>query len=70
MMIYACTNFRGHYPVGTAAVVVARSPKAAEAALRGALASDGLPQDADWKPEWKVLPSSLPGVYILRNGEY
>lgn len=68
--LYACTNFKGHYPVGTAAIVVARGPNAAIAQLRGVLAAANLSQDEDWKPELKEFKIDQPGAYILRDGDY
>lgn len=73
MKIFTCTDFVGHYPVGTAAVILAPSKEGAETKLREHLASIGLPQE---KPVTRT-PLALeleeittPGVYVPCNGDY
>jgi len=63
--VYTCTDFRGHWPVGTAAVVVAQDETEARALLDSALAAQGLGGDYTLTP----LPLS-PGVCILADGDY
>lgn len=70
--LFTCNNFRGHYPVGTAAVIVHRSMLMAKKLLLANLKSQGLEQDEDDEARivLKELPINGPGVYILRDGEY
>ena len=44
MRLFTCTTFNGHYPVGTAAVVVASDPETAVLLLESNLTMMGLPQ--------------------------
>lgn len=44
MQVYVNTRFLGHWPVGTAAVVVAESPERAAQLLEAALDAAGLIQ--------------------------
>jgi|GEM_PF-2309499 len=69
MKIYKCTNFTGFYPVGVAAVVVAECASAAEHLLNVALQAVGLPGDAQIDEDSAIDPT-VPGIVMLRNGEY
>lgn len=66
MNIYTNATFNGHYPVGTAAVVVAKDQLEAARELSNELLRIGLPQD--------VNPSEMieikEGVRILCDGDY
>lgn len=66
MNYYTNTNFTGHYPVGTAAVVHARSQKEAAERLNAELVKVGLPGDA--KPQ--DMNIFRIGVRILLDGQY
>ena len=66
MNYYTNTTFKGYYPVGTAAVVHARSRKEAAERLNAELVQIGLPGDV--KPEDMLLFRI--GVRILCNGNY
>ena len=70
MMVYTCTDFKGHYPVGTCAVVVAPSRKTAAKLLREELAKIGLEQEPGWEPELVTVPTRAANVMILRDGNY
>ena len=62
-------TFEGHYPVGTAALVIAETQERATELLNAELRRKGLPSDV--KPEEMVL--TLPNeeqVIILNDGEY
>ncbi len=68
LSVYTCNDFKGHWPVGTAAVIVAESETAAREALESELESVGLEQT---QPFTLVeLHIGLPSVRILRDGEY
>ncbi len=69
MRIYKCTNFTGFYPVGVAAVVVAECASAAEHLLNVALQAVGLPGDAHISED-DAINAAVPGIVMLRNGEY
>lgn len=64
--VFQTTAFEGHYPVGTAAVMVATSAKAAERALNAKLKEMGLPGDAEARFIHEVTDS----VDVLLNGDY
>lgn len=70
MKVFTCTSFTGHWPVGTAAVIVAKDKEEARAALAVELMERGLKVDdaATW--EIKRLKTTVPSVTILRDGEY
>lgn len=68
-MIYSCTKFTGHYPVGVSAIVAAPSASIAAQKLNEELKTQGLLGDA--------LPASMEPfndgtlkVRILQDGDY
>lgn len=69
MNTYMITGFEGLWPVGTAAVVVARDRGHAKRLLNATLASRGLKLVEDTK-EFKLLDTSQEGAYVLLDGEY
>ncbi len=67
--VFTNTTFHGHWPVGSAAVVVAFDAETAAKELQAILASEGLYQDI--KPEDMVeIPFDTAGCYILVDGNY
>lgn len=69
MPVYTNTYFRGHWPVGTAAVVTANSPERAAKLLETELDRIGLGQPVE--PEEMILfESNQESVAILRDGDY
>jgi len=71
MKVFTCNNFSGHYPVGTAAVVIAETREEAAEDLNHKLKSQhSLPGDA--KPEDMIeFPSDCrESVRILCDGNY
>lgn len=69
MKVWANNTFKGHNPVGSAAVVVAESQEEAAGMLAMALDAVWLKQDVD--PEsMKEIPLGQKGVNILVDGEY
>lgn len=66
MNCYTHNDFRGRWPVGTAAVVMAETPELAATALEVELTSCGLKQDIN--PEDMQLLEQ--GVRILCDGDY
>lgn len=69
MNIYTCTGFQGHYPVGTAAVVVAQDRGHARRLLNRELAAQNLPEITDLK-QIQLVDSTVAKATILLNGEY
>ena len=69
MNVYTCNTFRGHWPVGTAAVVVAQTPEMAAESLEIYLGNNGLAQTI--KPEqMERLSTYVPTIRILNDGNY
>lgn len=69
MQIYTCTKFKGHWPVGVAAVVVAKTRSMACYLLEQELEKAGLKQSLsmdDMKPLSKAVQSAV----ILNDGDY
>lgn len=69
MKVYTCNTFRGHYPIGSAAVVVADSAQLAAAQLETELNTMGLDQRVT---EWQMieLMCDQPTVRVLVDGNY
>ena len=67
--VYACNQFTGHYPVGTAAVVVAESQEHAAQLLNEQLKRQGLPGDANAKM-MALVGQKAPQAVILCDGNY
>lgn len=70
MKVWTNNKFTGHYPVGTAAVVLAENAEAAAFYLALELEKWGLKAE-DSKPEdFKEIPQKLGQVRILCDGNY
>ena len=68
MKIWTNNKFKGYWPVGTAAVVIADSPEQAADYLNVFLAEKNLP---DCKPDqFEEMPFIDGEVRILNDGEY
>lgn len=67
--VYACNQFTGHYPVGTAAVVVAKSQEHAADVLNKQLRLQGLPGDATANMMALVVQIA-PQAVVLCDGNY
>lgn len=67
LKVFVCNDFVGHFPTGSAAVIVATSEKHARALLGDQLRARGL--DAE---QFTVRPldASKAGVEILHDGNY
>jgi hypothetical protein len=69
MRVFTCNEFRGHWPVGTAAVIVAHDGETAWQLLAQEIASQGLPPlRSDDKIE--EIDMTTAGVRILNDGNY
>lgn len=69
MQIYTCTKFKGHWPVGVAAVVVAKTRTQACLLLEFELEKAGLPQTITWD-DMQFLCTTEARAVILNDGEY
>ena len=69
MKVFTTTGFKGHYPVGTAAVVVAESKEKAAALLNVELKRKGLP-DTVKSTDMRQLRQDRISVNILCDGNY
>jgi hypothetical protein len=68
LRLFATNDFRGHYPVGSAAVVIAENMEEARVALSSELAKGGLKLRADDKVV--EIDLTVPSVWIMNNGDY
>lgn len=68
MKVFYNRQFRGHYPVGTSAVVVAYDAYDAADRLEIELRSQGLEQRVDTRDMIEL--ELKPQVVVLQNGEY
>jgi hypothetical protein len=68
MNTWTITDFEGHYPVGTAAIVIAENVNMAITILEDKLKQEGLQQQI--KPE-QLIPMAAGARYvrILNNGD-
>lgn len=69
MNVYTNNSFTGHWPVGTAAVVVAPNNVVAAELLEEELKNRGLPQKIDPK-KMERMSTYRPLVVILNDGNY
>lgn len=69
MNVWTNANFNGHYPVGSAAVVVCENAEEAARLLMAALAEVGLKQAVS-ADDMKLLDISFRHVDILVDGDY
>lgn len=70
MLTWTCKGFVGHYPVGTAAVIMAPTEEDARIALDEALRAAGLPGIDEKDEVLEVQPHTSPMVIILCDGDY
>ena len=69
LKIYECSKFKGHYPVGTSAIIVAYNIHQAARMLEERLEKAGIPQKIHAE-RLTVLPSHEPNCFILQDGDY
>lgn len=69
---FLVTNFEGHWPVGTAAIVYAHDREEAKRGLKVELNAQGLGRDNpdDWTLEPITPVPAVPCVRIVLNGDY
>jgi len=69
MKLWTCTEFSGHWPVGTAAIVLAYDVNDACLLLERQLKKHGLPQKIN--PEMlKLVQMGLSQAIVLKDGNY
>lgn len=69
MKVWISSDFEGHYPVGTAAVIVAKNEKEAKRLLIEAAAPGGLVLNAE-DFDVEEVDLTKPGATILCDGNY
>jgi len=69
MRVFTCNNFIGHYPVGSAAIVVADDVHVARQMLVEHLQAIGLPQGTH-KLELTQVRTAKPTTIILVDGNH
>lgn len=70
MKVFTCTNFTGVWPVGVAAVIVAKDRKEARKLFMEELDNRGLIQANPAGLTFEELPLSKSGVTVLNDGDY
>ena len=68
MSVFYTNNFCGHWPVGTAAVIVARDLDEAYVLMSKQLCEMGLAQNKDFSI--KELATDRTHVVVLQDGDY
>ena len=69
MKVWTNNKFSGHYPVGTAAVVIADTAGQAAVVLNDQLEGRGLGRPAT-KEQFEQLPTNRQTARVLCDGEY
>lgn len=68
--VFACTDHDGHWPVGTASVVIAGDEKGARQLLDAKLVAGGLKPFADEPYTLTEISLNEPKAYVLCDGNY
>lgn len=68
--LYACTNFRGYWPVQVASVIVANTKQEAKELLEKKLRDSGIPIETDFDYALEEISLRDKGATILNNGEW
>jgi hypothetical protein len=69
MKAWTCTDFQGHWPVPTAAVIVAETARRAAQLLNRELVRNNLPRGVTSK-SMKEIDLSKENAVILSDGQY
>lgn len=67
MKLFTCTDHRGHYPTGTASIVLADSKEEAFKMLSDELKRLGLEDEIF---ELNEVNTKVKSVYVLQDGDY
>jgi hypothetical protein len=68
MRVWTCRDHDGHWPVGTASVIVAESEEQAQDLLKAELRAQELNPEEPFTLQ--ELNTATPCVRVLRDGEY
>lgn len=68
--VYTAKGFKGHWPVGTSAVIVAKDKIEALTFLNLELSANGLPPTTFDDCEIKAVQQNKPKCIILNDGNY
>lgn len=69
MKVFTCTNFSGHWAVGSSAVIVAENVETARKLLEQRLVTIGLPQTIRFD-QLEEVDLSTEAAIILQDGNY
>lgn len=70
MKVFTCSDFKGHWPVGTAAVIVAETRTDAQRQLFDELRKLGLADKQEGQPTLVEVTLKRPKAIILCDGDY
>ena len=70
MKVFICKDHDGHWPVGVASVVVAKSKKSAKKLLDAALLSEGLKKCELSPYTLEEVSLEEPRAYVISSGDY
>jgi hypothetical protein len=70
LKIFYCIDHNGHWPVGVASLIVAETKEQAQALLDAELVSRYLKPYSEEPYTLIELDTSVPGVTVLRDGDY
>ena len=70
LKVFTCSDHDGHYPVGTASVIVAKDKQYARRLLNKSLKSAGLKQSPEKPFTLNELDTTEAGVTTLCDGNY
>jgi hypothetical protein len=68
--VFACTDFRGYWPVGVASVIVAADKREAKTLLDQKLREAGIPIEGDGDYTLTEISTDKKGATILNNGDW
>lgn len=68
MKVFICTDFNGHYPVGTSALIIAKDIETAKSMLSKELEEIGLSQEPNFTLD--EIKTRKEQVIILNDGNY
>ena len=70
MKTYTCQGFKGHWPIGTAAVVLANDAETAAQTLNKELVANSLPGDVKPDEMVELIDDGNPKAKLLNDGNY
>lgn len=70
LRFFSCDSLKGHWAVGTAAVVVAHDKAEAARLLQRQVELEGMPHQVVREEQLKEIDSATPNAIIIRDGNY